>query len=87
MEQIIFDSSYLLRTAIFLKDLSLAFDFFNEMRNFHRDIFSEYLVVCGSYFLLKVLLGNNTLSNQLLRHNKYFFSRSTVSEEVFLQNK
>ena len=52
---------------------------YNEMRDFRRDIFSEYQVVWISYFLL----GNNTFSNQLLLEDKYFFQYSFCFGRAF----
>ena len=60
---------------------------YNEMRDFHREIFYrmpnclEQLLPSSKHF------GNNTFSSQLLPEDKYFFSTATVSEEHFFQNK
>ena len=49
--------------------------------------FSEYLLSSAATSFLLVLFGNNIFSNKLLLNDKYFFSKGTVSEEVFLLQK
>ena len=100
MEQIIFDSSCLLRTATFLEDLSCTLNLLTEMRDFHRQILfripAEYLELLwlSSYkyffvtvvFLISFFLKINTFSAQLLIRTRFFSGISNYSKYVLFRS-